>query len=292
MYFYDEKGSKLFEKITELPEYYLTRTEMPLIKKAATYLKDSITDVNIIEFGSGDCTKISILLDEIPEEKRQTVCYIPFDVSDSAVKESCDILVQKYDGIRIHGIVADFMNQLDVIANKTNKILCFLGSTIGNFSIDQSIDFLKDLQSIMQPGDRLLIGFDMVKNKTIVEKAYNDTQQITEQFNKNILKVINKIVDTNFEPNSFEHIAFFNKDQSRIEMHLKAMKTQEVRSPRFPQSIMVEKGETIHTENSHKFTPDQIKNLAEKADLQIETQFTDEKNWFSLVIFTKQDEDM
>ena len=291
MYFYDQTGSQLFEKITELPEYYLTRTEIPLIKKAADYLKESINEVNIIEFGSGDCRKISLLLDVIPEEKRETVCYTPFDVSTSAIQQSCDLLTQKYSGLRIHGIVADFMTQLDMIANTPNKLLCFLGSTIGNFNTDQSVKFLNDLRSIMQKKDRLLLGFDMVKNKETIEQAYNDSQQITEQFNKNILNVVNKLVETNFDPDSYQHVAFYNEDLNRIEMHLKAIKHQEIKSIRFAHTIHIEKGETIHTENSYKFNVDQIEKLAEKSHLQIEQLFTDEKKWFSLAIFTKSDEE-
>lgn len=291
MYFYDQTGSTLFEEITKLPEYYLTRTEIPLIKKAAHYLKESLTDMNIIEFGSGDCRKISIVLDVISDEIRKTVCYIPFDVSTSAIQRSCDMLTQKYSGLRIHGIVADFMTQLDVIANVPHKLLCFLGSTIGNFDTDHSVQFLKKLQAIMQAKDRLLLGFDMVKNKEIIENAYNDNQKITEQFNKNILNVINKLVETDFNPDSYEHVAFYNEKLNRIEMHLKALKHQEVRSPNFTHTIHIEKGETIHTENSYKFTIDKIEELAKKSDLQIEKLFTDEHKWFSLAIFTKSDEE-
>ncbi len=288
MYFYDQTGSNLFEKITELPEYYLTRTEIPLIKKAADYLKESLNHVNIIEFGSGDCRKISLLLDVVSEEKRNTVCYTPFDVSVSAIKDSCDILTQKYSGVSIHGIVADFITQLDVIADISNKLLCFLGSTIGNFTPDQSINFLKELHAVMDTKDRLSIGFDMVKNKEIIEQAYNDDQNITEQFNKNILNVVNKVIETDFDLDSYQHNAFYNEELNRIEMHLKAIKNQEVKSQKFNQTIHIEKGETIHTENSYKYTIDQIEKLAEKSHLHIEKLFTDQNKWFTLAIFTKQ----
>jgi len=287
-FFYDEKGSKLFEKITSLHEYYLTRTEIPLIKQAADYLKESLRDVNIIEFGSGDPTKISLLLDSIPDEYRETISYVPFDVSDAAIQESCNLLLQDFPGLNIHGIVADFMTQLDVIPKKSNKIICFLGSTIGNFSKEQSKEFLSDIYEIMHPGDRLLLGFDMVKNKEIIEKAYNDSRKVTEQFNKNILNVVNTVVGTDFNPENFEHVAFYNEELSRIEMHLKAIKQMDIFSSKKSTHIHIKKGELIHTENSHKFTIEQIKKLVASADLEIEKIFADEKNWFNLVLLTKQ----
>lgn len=286
-FFYDEKGSKLFEKITSLPEYYLTRTEIPLIKQAADYLKESFRNVTIIEFGSGDPTKISLLLDSIPDEYRETISYVPFDVSDAAIQESCNLLLQDFPGLNIHGIIANFTTQLDVIPKKTNKIICFLGSTIGNFSKEQSKEFLSDVYEIMHPGDRLLLGFDMVKNKEIIEKAYNDSQKITEQFNKNILSVVNTLVGTDFNPENFKHIAFYNEELSRIEMHLKAIKQMEISSSKYSSHIHINKDELIHTENSHKFTIEQIKKLVASADLEIERIFADEKNWFNLVLLTK-----
>lgn len=286
-FLYDEKGSKLFKEITQLPEYYLTRTEIPLIKQAASYLKDDLNDVNIIEFGSGDCTKISLLIDSVSMKNRQTICYVPFDVSSSAIQESCDLLLQSYEGLRIHGIVADFMSQLDVIAEKPNKVFCLLGSTIGNFTKSRSEQFLMDLHDIMQSNDRLLLGFDMVKDKEIIERAYNDSKKVTEQFNKNTLNVVNDLVDSDFNPELFDHLAFYNNQHSRIEMHLKALTDQEIRSPRFPKIIHLEKGETIHTENSHKFTTNHIQQLAITAHLDIEKIFSDEKNWFTLALFRK-----
>jgi L-histidine Nalpha-methyltransferase len=253
-------------------------------------LKKSFRDVHIIEFGSGDPTKISVLFEYIPDYYRETISYVPFDVSDVAIQESCNILLQKFPRLTIHGIVADFMTQLDVIPKRTNKILCFLGSTIGNFTNSQATEFLKELDYIMNQGDRLILGFDMVKNKNILEKAYNDNQKVTEQFNKNILNVVNRIIDTDFDPDQFEHVAFYNTDFSRIEMYLKAKKQMTISSPKLASSIHIDKGEMIHTEHSHKFTLEQIKNFAKSTNLEIEKIFSDGKNWFSLVILTKPKE--
>lgn len=287
VFFYDAKGSKLFEEITKLPEYYLTRTEVTLLKEAAPQIGDKLRNVDIVEFGSGDCTKISILLDTIPEEFIGTVCYVQVDVSIDAVEKSSNILLNKFPGIRIHGIVADFISQLDVIPKDTKKVFCFLGSTIGNFSMEKAMQFLVDLSEIMHSGDLLLLGFDMVKSKEVLEEAYNDSRHVTERFNKNILNVVNSHIDTDFDPDTFEHIAFYNERFSRIEMHLKAIKNLEISCPRLPITISIKKGKAIHTENSYKFTDENIKNLASGADLEIQNIFTDKNKWFSLVQLIK-----
>ena len=288
VYFYDAKGSKLFEEITKLPEYYLTRTELELLKKAASQIGDKLSNVDIVEFGSGDCLKISILLDAIPEENRDNVCYVPVDVSIAAVEKSSNILINKFPGIRIHGIVADFNTQLDVIPKDTKKIFCFLGSTIGNFSMDEALKFLVDLSEIMNVGDLLLLGFDMVKSKKTLENAYNDSKNVTAQFNKNILNVINKYIVTDFVPDSFEHVAFYNERYNRIEMHLKAIKDMEISYPSLSRNISIKKDETIHTENSYKFTNEDIRFLTSGAGLEIQNIFSDENNWFSLAQLIKK----
>lgn len=287
VFFYDDKGSKLFEEITKLPEYYLTRTEIDLLHEAADQISDKLRNVDIVEFGSGDCTKISILLDTIPKEFRDTICYVPVDVSIAVVEKSLKILLNKYPGIKIHGIVADFISQLDVIPKDRKKVFCFLGSTIGNLSMDEAMQFLVDLNEIMQTGDLLLLGFDMVKSKEMLDRAYNDSKNVTERFNKNILNVINSHIGTDFDPDYFEHIAFYNEEFSRIEMHLKAKEDLEIFCSSLPTNIYIKKGETIHTENSHKFTDENLKSLAFGAGLEIQNIFTDRNKWFSLVQLIK-----
>jgi L-histidine N-alpha-methyltransferase len=287
VFFYDYNGSKLFEEITKLSEYYLTRTEIDLLKEAAPQISDKLRNVDIIEFGSGDCIKVSILLDTIPKEFIDTVCYVPFDVSIDAVEKSSTILLNKFPGIRIQGIIADFISQLDVIPKDTKKVFCFLGSTIGNLSMEKAMQFLVDLSEIMCSGDLLLLGFDMVKSKEILEKAYNDSKNVTERFNKNILNVVNSHIGTDFDPDTFEHIAFYNERFSRIEMHLKAIKNLEISCPSLPTNIYIKKGETIHTENSYKYTDENIESLSSGAGLEVQNIFTDKNKWFSLVQLIK-----
>ena len=288
VFFYDAIGSKLFEEITELPEYYLTRTEIGLLRKVAPILIDKIRNVDIVEFGSGNCAKISILLDSVPEKFRDTICYTPVDVSFAAVEKSCNTLLNKYPGLKIHGIVADFITQLDVIPKESKKVICFLGSTIGNLSMKESTEFLINLNEIMHSGDLLLLGFDMVKKKNIIEKAYNDSKNLTEKFNKNILNVINRIIGTDFDLDSFEHIAFYNEQFSRIEMHLKAMKDIEISCPASSNQIYIKKDERIHTESSYKFTNENIRNLANVGGFEIQNIFTDKNKWFYLVHLIKK----
>jgi L-histidine N-alpha-methyltransferase len=288
IYFYDAAGSKLFEKITRLPEYYLSRTEKSLLSQAAFHICNKLKDIDIVELGSGDCSKISILLEAIPSRFLRSVRYIPVDVSQSVVEESAAILVSTFPGMSIHGVVADFMKQLDLIPKGLTRFFCFLGSTIGNLSKRDTIEFFHNLGKAMRTGDMLLLGADMVKSIDVLERAYNDSAGVTAEFNLNILNVVNDIANTNFNPEAFEHVAFYNEEFSRIEMHLKAKKDLEVASPFIEGKIIIRKGETIHTENSHKFTPERIKDLASTAGLEIQHIFTDEKKWFSLILMAKK----
>ncbi len=287
IYFYDAIGSKLFEEITQLPEYYLTRIEKDLLQEASVQICSKLEDANIIEFGSGDCSKISILLDAVPEADLKTIRYIPVDISQAAIEESALTLITLFPGLEIHGKVADFAAQLSCIPEKAKRLFCFLGSTIGNFQDGQSVAFLRNLSKIMHCDDMLLVGFDMVKSKDIIEKAYNDSRHVTAEFNRNILIVVNDLVGTNFEPNTFEHVAFYNEECSRIEMHLKAIKDLEISCPHLPNTIFIERGETIHTENSHKYTEEHIDELLSKAGLAIQNKFMDRNKWYSLVRLRK-----
>lgn len=290
MFFYDEHGSKLFEQITQLPEYYLTRTELPLIKQAAKEIATKLTDFDIVEFGSGDCTKISVILKNIPPRTRNTVCYRPIDISQTAITESADFLLQQFPDITIQGIVADFMTQLQMIPHHKTTVFCFLGSTIGNFDMDEAVQFLSNIRNHMDGDDLLLVGFDMQKNKTILEKAYNDSEEITKLFNKNILNVINAQVGTQFDAEKFNHVAFYNESLSRIEMHLQATEDMQISCPYLDSPLFLKEGERIHTENSYKFSKNQIEQLAKKTGLSINNHYTDEQQWFSLVVFKKDGE--
>lgn len=288
MYFYDHHGSELFEMITNLDEYYPPKIEIPLLRSTAQKLKQELKDCDLVELGSGDCSKISVFLDEIPEEIRQTIVYFPVDVCKQAIEKSACNLQDTYPEMNIHGITADFLEHIEKIPAQRRRFFCFFGSTIGNLTEVQAMKFMTDLGKVMKNNDRLLLGVDMVKDIDIIEKAYNDNQGITAEFNKNILKVANDHIKTDFYPEEFEHVAFFNKNFSRIEMHLKAKKDLKVTSPFLKDQIIFKKGETIHTENSHKYTVDGINKMANAAGLSVENIFNDDKKWFSLVEMVKQ----
>jgi L-histidine N-alpha-methyltransferase len=286
-YFYDHTGSKLFEDITHLPEYYPSRTEKSILQKIAPQIASGLKNTDLVELGSGDCSKISIILKAVPGKYKETVRYVPVDISHAAILKSADNLRKQFPDIRIHGITADFMSHLERIPGKSTgkRLICFFGSTLGNLSREQAGQFLLNLGNNMQPGDQLLLGLDMVKEKTIVEKAYNDSERVTAAFNRNILNVVNNFVHTDFDPDCFEHVAFYNEKKSGIEMHLKALTDIRVRSPHLPGTISLKRGETIHTENSHKFTFDHITNFAMLTGFKIRDIFCDANRWFSLVHF-------
>src|SRR5674476_473739 len=284
-FFYDENGSKLFEDITCLPEYYPTCTEKALLKEIAPQISKTLRNIDIVELGSGDCSKISILLDAIPFDKMATVRYIPVDFSHAAISKSARILVERFPDITVYGLIADFLKHLNVIPKETKRLFCFFGGTLGNLTRKQSVQFLLDLKAVMKPGDQLLIGLDMVKDIKVLENAYNDNQGVTAAFNKNILSSINQYIKTAFSPDWFEHAAFYNQSKDRIEMHLRALKDLEISCMYLPDNIRIKKGETIHTENSHKYTHWHIFDFACITGLKINTVYTDNNQWFSLVHF-------
>ena len=286
-YFYDEKGSKLFEDITRLPEYYPTRTEKKILEEIAPELMHNIQNIDLVELGSGDSSKINILLNSVPQENIETITYTPVDVSHSAIQGSAEKLINSFPGITINGLVADFINQLDLIPSERQRMFFFLGSTIGNFNEETTHKFLKDLSSSMNIGDTFLLGLDLVKPIKVLHDAYNDSQNVTAEFNKNILNVINDIIESDFNTNDFNHKAFFNQEESRIEMHLVANKDIEVISSYSSSPFKFKKGESIHTENSYKFSFEQIKDFEKISRLKIKKVYTDKNNWFALVLFEK-----
>ena len=284
-FFYDEIGSTLFEEITNLAEYYPTRTEKEILKANAKTIIGNFDNLDIIDLGSGDCSKISILLDAIPENKIGHITYVPVDVSETAIHKSADILSLKYSGLQIHGLLADFMKHLTQLPGNNSKLICFFGSTLGNLRSEQANEFLFNLKKLMKPGDHFLLGLDMIKDRQILDEAYNDSQGVTASFNKNILNVINNIVGTDFDLLNFEHFAYYKKEKSRIEMHLRAKNDMVVISALFSEKIIFKKNETIHTENSHKYSEASIQEFARLTGLRTENIYTDAQKWFSVVKF-------
>ena len=268
-----------------MEEYYLTRTEKAILKKIAPLISEDIKNKDIIELGNGDCSKISIILEAIPFDLRKKTNYYPVDISDTAIQESVESLKEDYPELTIKGLVADFLKHLDFLPNRKARFICFFGSTLGNLSRKRSIEFLAGLNDRMNPGDHLLLGLDMVKDVEVLEKAYNDAAGITAEFNKNIIHVINSYLGSRLDPNAFEHISFYNHEFARIEMWLKALTDMEITNPYLKEKIRIEKGETIHTENSHKFTLDHIQAFSNIPGLVIKEIYQDSNHWLSLVHF-------
>ncbi|WP_340820256.1 L-histidine N(alpha)-methyltransferase [Methanolobus sp. WCC4] len=288
MFFYDHRGSELFEHITGLEEYYPPKIEIPLLASTARKLRHELKDCDIVELGSGDCSKISVFLDEVPEDIRATMAYYPVDVCKEAIEKSACNLHVKYPEMEIHGITADFLEHMEKIPGDRKRFFCFFGSTIGNLSEAKAMEFMGNLGEVMNDEDRLILGMDMVKDIDVIERAYNDSQGVTAEFNKNILNVTNDNLGTNFDPDDFEHVAFFNREYSRIEMHLRAKRDMEITVPGLNEKMIIVKDEMIHTENSHKYTAKDIEKLADAAGLDVEEVFTDDRKWFSLVEMVKR----
>lgn len=284
-FFYNDKGSSLFEQITELEEYYPTRTEKKILKTIAQDLDIDFKHLNIIELGSGDHSKIRILLQQIPENDLKTITYTPVDISESAVEASSAKLHELFPKLNIKGIIADFIHQLHIIPQRGKRLFCFFGNTIGNLNMQDAQLFLRNIRTNMQQGDSFLLGMDMEKDTSLIENAYNDSLGVTAQFNKNILNVVNQLLETDFKEKDFEHVAFYAETENRIEMHLKAIKNIVVKSQWIDAPIFLSKGETIHTENSHKYTYEHILKLSQSAGLNIQKIITDNKKWFSLIYF-------
>ncbi|MFO8000952.1 MAG: L-histidine N(alpha)-methyltransferase [Marinilabilia sp.] len=286
-FFYDDRGSALFEEITALPEYYPARTEKSILKKAAPNIIDGPKEMDIVEIGSGDCSKISLLLDAVSPGHLQGVNYFPLDVSSLAIQKSSEMLAQKYPGIQIHGIMADFLKHLKFFPARADRLVCFFGSTLGNLERKDAQQFLINVAGLMEPGDHFLLGLDMVKDREILEAAYNDKQGVTAAFNQNILNVVNQYAGTDFDAELFDHYAFYNGTEARVEMHLLARENMTITSSLFPSDVSIKKGEAIHTENSHKFTHRHVLEFSAITGLRIEEIFSDDNEWFSLVRFVK-----
>jgi L-histidine N-alpha-methyltransferase len=281
-YFYDDVGSELFERITELPEYYPMREEGKLLDAIAPDVMRWMRPVQIVELGSGSSTKTRALLDSAVKEGSLR-SYVPFDVSESIILEAGEVLQRRYPGLELQGVAGDFQRHLDKIpASDGRRLVLFLGSTIGNMFADARIDLLRDIRGLLGPEDYLLLGTDLVKDVNIIEPAYNDAQGVTAAFNKNMLRVINEGLDADFDLDSYDHEAFFNHDEARIEMHLRPRTRQHVTLRKIDLEVDLSPTETIWTECSHKFTRERVAEMLEAAGLQLQEWHAAEGDMFGL----------
>ncbi|MFZ3579551.1 L-histidine N(alpha)-methyltransferase [Virgibacillus sp. DJP39] len=276
-YLYDELGSKLFEKITDLDEYYQTRTEFDILNQSHVSITKLMgKDVDLIELGSGSSTKTHVLLDEANLNS-----YMPIDISTTILTSTVDQLEKDYPMLKIHGILADYTQAFSLPELGGNKkVVFFPGSTIGNFEPFEEAMFLKQLSNTLDKGDGLLIGLDLRKDKHIIEKAYNDKQGITAAFNKNLLTRINRELHADFQLENFYHHAYYNVEKSRLEMHLVSNVKQTVHLQ--DHKIDFAENENIHTENSYKYSINSFQKLCMKCGFKPVEVFEDKNKWFSV----------
>ncbi|WP_022949264.1 L-histidine N(alpha)-methyltransferase [Methylohalobius crimeensis] len=277
-YFYDQAGSQLFEAICELPEYYLTRTEIGLFKRFGHEMAQCLGKGRVlVEFGSGSSTKIRLLLQAL-----QPAAYVPIDISREHLYQSARTLAADFPEVAIHAVCADYSHPLELPESLAgmSRVGFFPGSSIGNFEPREAEKFLAHMATLLGVGSGLLIGVDLKKDSAILEAAYNDRREITAAFNLNLLKRINRELDADFNLAGFTHHAFYNRAPGRVEMHLISRKEQTVHLD--GQSFHFQDGGSIHTENSYKYTIEEFQRLAHAAGFHSERVWTDDDELFSV----------
>lgn len=280
--FYDARGAHLFERICRTQAYYPTRTEIGILRAQAVAIADAVgRSRSVIEPGAGDMRKIRLLLDAL-----RPYAYAPIDVSGEQLLSEAQMLAHEFPWLRVRAIEGDFADarlaqQLDT---PTDKLLFFPGSTIGNFTPDEAAAFLARAREIVGPRGKALVGVDLVKDKDVLERAYNDPEGYTAQFNLNLLIRLNRELGTNFDLTAFEHRAFYDTTLRRIEMHLVSRRAQSIRLGN--ELIRFAAGESIHTESSYKYQPEGFQQLAASAGFAVRERWLDDKRWFGVFLFS------
>jgi dimethylhistidine N-methyltransferase len=289
-YFYDDRGSQLFEQICELPEYYLTRTETAILQRYATEIARLTGACELVELGSGSSTKTRLLLDA-HKNLGYPLHYVPVDVSAGILESSARQLLTDYSTLKVRAIASTYELALErlVPTQLPSRTICFIGSTLGNLTPSESDEFFARIFAALEVGEYFLLGVDLQKSKSILEAAYNDRQGVTAAFNLNMLQHLNWRYDSNFNLQNFEHYAFYNKTEHQIEMHLRSWRSQTVQMRSLDLTIEFAAQETIRTEISRKFN---LKTLQQQLQAQglipIKT-WTDPKQWFGLLLCQKRE---
>jgi L-histidine N-alpha-methyltransferase len=287
-YFYDERGSRLFDAITALPEYYPTRCEREILNRRAPEIVAEAGAGELVELGSGTASKTRALLYAMAGAGTLRR-YVPFDVDSSVVEACAAELTELYPGLAVHGVVGDFSRDLDRIPDGDGRLFAFLGGTIGNLHPPERAAFLERVAALMTGSDRLLIGTDLVKDRAVLEAAYNDSAGVTAEFNRNVLRVLNQSLDADFDPAAFEHVAFFDEANSWIEMRLRSNGAQTVRIEGAALEVTFEDGEELRTEISAKFTRDAVDRELGAAGMRLDEFHTDDGGLFGLAVASRSD---
>jgi L-histidine N-alpha-methyltransferase len=286
-YFYDDRGSALFEQITRLPEYYQTRTELGILERVAGEVVAATRPIELCELGSGVGRKVRLLLDAGSHLGTLERCVL-LDINATVLAESVRSLGRDYPGLLVRGVVGDFQSGLDGLGPGGGRLALFLAGTIGNLHPDREVPgFLHAVARQLAPGDALLVGLDLVKDEERLHAAYNDSAGVTAEFNRNILRVVNAALGADFDPGAYDHVAFYDRDRARIEMRLRARRDQRVRVPGAHLELTLRRGDEIRTELSCKYTRKTFEARLARTGLRLESWLTDAEPSFALALLRR-----
>jgi L-histidine N-alpha-methyltransferase len=286
-YLYDDKGSDIFEKITEQPEYYQTRTEERLLAEAAADIRDKVGDVTLVELGSGSSAKTRHLLEAWCE--RGASRYVPIDISGGMLETACRDLADAFPELAVEGIAASYERALPLVGMVSPLMMVFLGSTLGNIEKPEIEASLESIAASLSPGDRLLLGVDLVKSRRKLEAAYNDEAGWTAQFTTNLFARMNRELDAQVPLDDLEHVAFYNDERQRIEIYARFNREFDLEIPDFGRSFRVEDGEMIRTEISYKFRIEEVEQMAAVRGFSLENAYTDTDNPFAVLLLNRDE---
>jgi L-histidine N-alpha-methyltransferase len=286
-WFYDERGSNLFDEITRLPDYYPTRCERSILDARAGEVARLSGADTLIELGSGTSEKTHLLLDALAGEGRLERI-VAFDVSEATLRQAAAALAGEYPDVAVHAVVGDFERHLPTLPRGGRRLVAFLGGTIGNLAPKQRAQFLSELAAVLEPGDSLLLGTDLVKDTARLEAAYDDPGGVTADFNRNVLRVVNRELGADFVPEGFDHVARFDPDEEWIEMWLRSPAPQQVRVAALDLSVSFQAGEAMRTEISAKFRRPGIEAELGDADLAVARWWTDVDGDFAVSLSFKE----
>jgi L-histidine Nalpha-methyltransferase len=288
-YFYDDRGSQLFEQICQVPEYYLTRTEASILLQSGRAIAQETGPCELVELGSGSSAKMRLLLN-VYQSLDYPLCYRPIDISAGILQSSAQQLLQDYPCLKVHALAGTYEQAFQHLtrAYLPQRMIVFLGSSLGNFSREQCDRFFDQIAQVLQPNDYFLLGIDLHKPTAPLESAYNDSQGVTAAFNLNMLSHLNHRFTGNFDVAQFAHHAFYNQPQQQIEMHLRSLSQQTVRLETLNLSVSLQAGETIRSEISRKFHLPTLQAQLETKHLPTVNIWTDENRWFAMVLCRRQ----
>jgi L-histidine N-alpha-methyltransferase len=285
-HFYDTRGAELFDRICDLPEYYPTRAERAILHEKAARIAELTSAAELVELGSGTAAKTRVLLDAL-HAAGTLRRYVPIDVTEAMVRDCAADLVSEYPGLLVHGVIGDFERHLDGVPTPISggsRLIAFLGGTIGNFPPGSRRRFLRQIAGLLRPQDHLLMGTDLVKDPEVLEAAYDDSAGVTAEFNRNLLHVLNRELDADFDPAAFDHVALFDRQHEWIEMRLRSQRNQTVSVKALELSVHFEQGEEMRTEISAKFTRRRVEDDLSSAGLMLTHWLTDPDELFALTL--------